>query len=181
MSQPKIINRTTLHQGFLHIQKLTIQQDEQTYSYEFLEKKDASAVLVVDEHTQEAILVKQWRPINNGTITTECVAGLIDDGETPVSTAIKEVYEEIGYTITAENLRYFGAKLVSPGSMGERYHLYIAVVNDTMRTAIGGGLANEHENIEIVRMPIETCIAHYDQITDLKTAYLISLYKMHYK
>lgn len=167
---PTILERTPLTNGFLKVQRLQIQEGEQQYQYEFLEKKSAAAILVVDKTNESVILVRQWRPIDNGTYVTECVAGLIDENETPISTAIKEVHEEIGYQITESELQYFGEKMVSPGCMGEKFHLFIAYVNQYMNVHAGGGLLEEHEQIEVIRMPITEFLS--SEMLDMKTAYL---------
>lgn len=167
---PKIISRKAITTGFLKLFQLEIQKDEHIYHYEFLDKKSASAVLVLNTETRSVILVEQWRPINNGTITLECVAGLIDEGETPISTAIKEVYEEVGYKITEADLKFCGEKMVSPGTMNETYHLYIACVTNAMQHTAGGGLITEHEQINVKSYPVATFLDM--DIADLKTAYL---------
>jgi 8-oxo-dGTP pyrophosphatase MutT (NUDIX family) len=65
--------------------------------WEYLERsKDTKAVVINAYHKDKIILVKQFRyPINMYSI--EFPAGLIDDGETPESTAVRELLEETGY------------------------------------------------------------------------------------
>jgi 8-oxo-dGTP pyrophosphatase MutT (NUDIX family) len=66
--------------------------------WEFLERsKDTKAVVVNAYQKDKVILVKQFRyPINMYSI--EFPAGLIDHGETPEKTALRELQEETGYT-----------------------------------------------------------------------------------
>lgn len=65
--------------------------------WEFLERaRDTKAVVVNAYHEDKVILVKQFRyPINMFSI--EFPAGLIDKGETPEATALRELLEETGY------------------------------------------------------------------------------------
>ncbi len=65
--------------------------------WEFLERaRDTKAVVVNAYHENKIILVKQFRyPINMFSI--EFPAGLIDKGETPEATALRELLEETGY------------------------------------------------------------------------------------
>ena len=65
--------------------------------WEYLERsKDTRAVVINAYHKDKIILVKQFRyPINMFSI--EFPAGLIDNGETPESTAVRELLEETGY------------------------------------------------------------------------------------
>lgn len=174
---PHITKIKNIHDGFLKLYAFTIQDAEVTYQYEFLEKKEAVAVLAVDIQQQCFVFVKQWRPINRGTPVLECVAGNVEENETPVQCAIKEVYEEIGYRITEQDLSYFGKKMVSPGCMNEQFHLFIANVNFDGKEGIGGGVAMEHEKIEIVNMPIQATLEELDTINDLKTYLLLLLFK----
>ncbi len=66
-------------------------------NWEYLERsKDTKAVVINAYHKDRIILVKQFRyPINMYSI--EYPAGLIDKGETPESTAVRELLEETGY------------------------------------------------------------------------------------
>jgi 8-oxo-dGTP pyrophosphatase MutT (NUDIX family) len=68
------------------------------HKWEFLERSnDTKAVVINAYHKDKIILVKQFRyPINMFSI--EFPAGLIDKGETPESTAVRELLEETGYT-----------------------------------------------------------------------------------
>ncbi|MBU4486075.1 MAG: NUDIX hydrolase [Candidatus Delongbacteria bacterium] len=65
--------------------------------WEFIERsKDTRVVVINAFHKDKIVLVKQFRfPINMYSI--EFPAGLIDDGETPESTAVRELLEETGY------------------------------------------------------------------------------------
>jgi 8-oxo-dGTP pyrophosphatase MutT (NUDIX family) len=67
--------------------------------WEYLERsKDTKAVVINAYHKDKIILVKQFRyPINMYNMySIEFPAGLIDDGETPESTAVRELLEETG-------------------------------------------------------------------------------------
>jgi 8-oxo-dGTP pyrophosphatase MutT (NUDIX family) len=65
--------------------------------WEFLERtRDTKAVVINAYHKDKIILVKQFRyPINMFSI--EFPAGLIDNGESPETTALRELLEETGY------------------------------------------------------------------------------------
>lgn len=68
------------------------------HKWEYLERSnDTKAVVINAYHKDKIILVKQFRyPINMYSI--EFPAGLIDKGETPESTAVRELLEETGYS-----------------------------------------------------------------------------------
>lgn len=67
-------------------------------------------------------LLKNYRYSVGGPLI-EIPAGTIDPGETPDSTAPRELAEETGYT--AAQITRIGAWYVSPGVMNERMYLYL--------------------------------------------------------
>jgi ADP-ribose pyrophosphatase len=69
------------------------------------------------------LLVKQYRPVIEG-FTIELPSGLVDPGETPDSTARRELIEETGHR--AERLEALGALFPDVGRLGNRMHGFIA-------------------------------------------------------
>ena len=53
--------------------------------------------LVENISRQTFVLVEQFRPLMNARVI-ECVAGLVDSGNTPEQAIAKEILEETGYT-----------------------------------------------------------------------------------
>ncbi|MFN2424538.1 MAG: NUDIX domain-containing protein, partial [Cryomorphaceae bacterium] len=89
----------------------------------------------------------------NGWIT-ELVAGSLDATDpTPEDCIRREIKEEIGYTVS--EMKKISAFFTSPGGSTERVHLYFAETTSAGRTAPGGGLAEENEDIELVRITLE--------------------------
>jgi len=127
------------------------------------ERGDAAAVLLLNTDTDSVVLVNQFRlptllarrrdPGKDGTTDgwlTEAVAGMIDDGERPVATVVRETKEETGYGITDPKL--ICTFFVSPGGTSERIFLYFAQVNNAARLGPGGGVGNEE--IAVIELPI---------------------------
>lgn len=69
------------------------------------------------------VLIRQYRsPIQSHIL--EIVAGCLEPGEDPAACAVREVREEIGYTVRA--LRPLGSIHPSPGFCDETIHLFHA-------------------------------------------------------
>ncbi len=106
------------------------------------------AVLMIAElrASGEIILIRQYRPPADKYVL-EFPAGLIDDGETPAETAVRELLEETGYhgTVTEVSLPGFN----SPGMSGEMiYTVSMTVDNTAGRNLQPVSRQEESEDIE---------------------------------
>ncbi len=128
-----------------------------TYNRLRVDRPDASAILIFNEETEKVILVKQFRyPVVHhakGEIL-EVVAGIIDSGETPEQTAIREAKEEAGYKIKPDQVHFSIESYSAPGYSTERVFLCLAIVTNSDKVSNGGGLSSEHENIKVVELSI---------------------------
>ncbi len=118
---------------------------------EIFERGDAVGVLLYNRDQKVVVAVEQFRlpTINRGNGNgwiVETIAGEIPtkDGkptETPEQTAIREVWEEVGYAITKPIpiAEFFS----SPGGTSEKIHLFFAEVGDNDRKGPGGGKGDE--------------------------------------
>lgn len=154
-----------------------------SYNRYRLTRPDAVTILVFNEDTQNVILVKQMRyPIMHHTSENilEAVAGKIDAGETPQQAAVRELKEEIGYEISEDKLGKPIEMFASPGYSTEKIYIFLAVVKNSNKTADGGGVAGEHENIEIVEIPLNEFISKVqsNEIKDSKTIISANLIKI---
>ncbi len=63
----------------------------------------------------------------------------------------------------------------SPGSVTEILYYFIAEYSDAMKVSDGGGLASEHEDIEVLEMPFYEALNMIEngQIKDAKTFILL--------
>jgi nudix-type nucleoside diphosphatase (YffH/AdpP family) len=168
------INRVApLFEGWRKILGFTIQQpDGGTMEREILESDDAAAVLPYDRERRTVILVRQFRvPAlhRQGEQTVlEAIAGLLEGGD-PAECAIREAMEEAGLRL--RSVESVGQAWSSPGAMTEMMHLFLAPYSQADRVAEGGGLAEEHEDIEVLEIGCAELARMVDrnQITDLKT------------
>jgi nudix-type nucleoside diphosphatase (YffH/AdpP family) len=144
----------------LKIEEATL-SDERGNSFTKLRvnRPDAVGVLLLNTDTHSYVLTRQFRyPIADKVSEPilEIVAGKIDDGENMKTTAIRETLEETGYKIAEKNLQFLTSCFASPGYSSECLHLYFTVVTNLDKITDGGGLKEEHEQIEIVEIPVDT-------------------------
>ena len=102
----------------------------------------------------------------------EAAAGLLDDAEPEVRIRA-EVEEELGYRL-GEVRKVFEA-FMSPGSVTEILHFFVAEYDATMRIGDGGGHADEGEDIEVLEPTIDEALAMIadGRIRDAKTIMLL--------
>ena len=98
---------------------------------EYIEKPNAIGVMLLDAKEEKTLLVDQYRPGTNSHLL-EIPAGIIEDGETALSTLKRELREETGYTIDDVELLYSSKEPLasSPGYTTEKLYIYIAKLKD---------------------------------------------------
>tara|TARA_B100000676_G_scaffold310505_1_gene377287 strand:- start:312 stop:893 length:582 start_codon:yes stop_codon:yes gene_type:complete len=153
-SKFKIINKKNIHKGFFEMNEVTLKYKKIDGSWtnnikrELFGGAQVSAVLPYDPIKKEIVLIQQFRP---GTISKnfnnflyEIVAGIIDKGESPETTAKRECIEETGCKI--KSILPIQGYFPAPGSSESYYHLFLGEVEafEGSRTM---GLENENEDI----------------------------------
>jgi len=149
------------------------------------ERGDGVAVLLWNPDTERVVLVRQFRysawaalardaggepPDGRAAWMLEIVAGMQDGGRAAAEVARAELLEEAGYHVRGE-LHYLLTIYPSPGGTSERIFVFRADVEASDRVAQGGGLAHEHEDVEVVELPLHEALAKVrsGEITDAKT------------
>jgi ADP-ribose pyrophosphatase len=138
-----------------------------------VERPDASAVLLYHRDEDAVVLVRQFRYSvyagGDGGWMLEIVAGMLAPGDDPQETARREVMEESGYEV--EELQHLYTFYPSPGGCSEKVYLYAAEIDESKKKGAGGGVAAEHEDIEVLKVPTDEALAMLErgEITDAKT------------
>lgn len=146
----------------------------QRLSREVVKRKQAAAVLPIDPRRGTVILIRQFRlPVfvaGYREPLIEIVAGALD-GDTPENCARREAMEEAG--VEVHDLKQVFHCFTSPGAMTERMHLFTATYG--ARTAKGGGLHEEGEDIEVLELPLSEALAMMErgEIVDAKTVLML--------
>lgn len=127
---------------------------------------DAALVLPYDPASGRVLLVEQMRtgPVLRGDPrpwTLEPVAGLVDPGEMPETTAGREALEEAGVAFT--RLVPVTRGYPSPGATTEFFHCYVGLCRlDGPRPHGAGGLEHEDEDIRAHVLDLDAALALVD-------------------
>ncbi|HKU96200.1 MAG TPA: NUDIX domain-containing protein [Vineibacter sp.] len=154
----------------------------QRQSRETYDRGDGATILLYSRTQRSVILVRQFRFPAYVTgwddLLTETPAGLLDRA-TPADAIRREVEEETGYRV--RNVRPVFRAYMSPGSVTERLHFFVAEYEARDRVAAGGGDEGEGEDIEVVELPIEDALMRIDtgEICDGKTIMLLQYAALH--
>lgn len=149
----------------------------ETQSREAYDRGNGAVILLYSKVSDTVILTRQFRLptyINGNTtgMLIEACAGLLDN-DNPEDCIKRETEEETGYKISRVE-KVFEAYM-SPGSVTEILHFFIAEYSTEMKIADGGGLEEEGENIEVLELPFEEALTMIDtgEIKDAKTIMLL--------
>ena len=133
----------------------------QVVSRETYDRGNGVALLLFDAARGTVILTRQFRfpAYVNGCadgLLVEACAGLLD-GNDPLEAMRREAIEETGYAVQSPR-KVFEAYM-SPGSVTEKLHFFVAAVDDADRRHAGGGDEREGEDIEVLELPLERALA----------------------
>ena len=151
----EITQRRRVYDGHFKITELTSQSETgEEIKRERFEPGHAVAALVFDTVKQQYLLTKQFR-VGPEADLLEIAAGVIDKDETPDAAVRRELHEELGYEV--DTLTKITKMWTSPGTSAESIIIYYAEAS--RQTGEGGGLASEHEHLEIVPFTREKLFA----------------------
>jgi len=143
---------------------------------EVFERGHSCACLLYDPKADAVILIEQFRAgafaAGMGPWLIECVAGIIDEGETPEEVARREAIEECGCTVG--RIEPIGKFLYSTGACSEVCHLFVGEADSSTAGGIFG-LADEHEDIKTHIVPVKTVLEWLDAQTIDNAAMLIAI------
>lgn len=96
------------------------------FNFEYLDKSNAIATLILNNDADKTLLVNQYRPGAQKNLF-EIPAGLIDEGEEPIDTLFREVREETGYEKEDYDIIYKSDEgfYASPGYTTEKLFIFI--------------------------------------------------------
>jgi nudix-type nucleoside diphosphatase (YffH/AdpP family) len=148
----------------------------QTQQRETYDRGNAAVILPYNPRRRTVVLIRQFRypTFVNGydELMIEAAAGLLDD-ESPENRIRAEAEEETGYRLG--DIRKIFEAFMSPGSVTERLHFFVAEYEPEMKIGDGGGLQNEGEDIEVIEPTIDEALAMIadGRIVDGKTIMLL--------
>lgn len=156
---------------------------KQIQSREAYDRGNGATILLYNREQKSVILTRQFRlPTyvngNESGMLIETCAGLLDKDK-PEDCIRRETEEETGYQVS--DIRKIFEAYMSPGSVTELIHFFIAEYSKDMKIAEGGGVAHEEENIEVLEINIEEAMQMIEtgEIKDGKTIILLQYVRLH--
>jgi nudix-type nucleoside diphosphatase (YffH/AdpP family) len=189
MLHPKITIQKTelLSDNWYLLNKVTFDykmgdQDSETQVREVYDRGNGAVILLYNSTNKTVVLTRQFRlPTylngNASGMVIEACAGLLDT-ENPEECIIRETEEETGYRLSS--VKKVFQSYMSPGSVTEILHFFIGEYQPNMKVSDGGGLAEEHENIEVLEYPFQEAyqMIASGEIIDAKTIMLLQYAKI---
>jgi ADP-ribose pyrophosphatase len=177
----KIISDNTLSAGWTRLSNIELDYTDRkgrTYPLkrEIFHRTPAACILLYDAKRDVVVLAKQFRLpaylLGDRAWMVEVPGGLLD-GEAPEEAIRREAMEETGYQVG--DLRFLFRAFSSPGSVTEIVHYFYAPIDLSDRVNDGGGLDEEHEDIEVIEVPLGEAVAMIErgEILDAKTIILL--------
>ncbi|HEY9216675.1 MAG TPA: GDP-mannose pyrophosphatase [Phenylobacterium sp.] len=148
----------------------------QTVSRETYDRGHGAALLPYNLELGTVVLTRQFRfpayVAGHDDLLIEAAAGLLDDAS-PEARIRAEAEEETGYRLG--EVRKIFECFMSPGSVTEKLHFFVAPYEAAMRVGEGGGIADEGEDIEVLELPLTEAMAMIadGRIADAKTIILL--------
>lgn len=162
----KLDKHLTLFEKYFRLDELSVSHElfgggfSPVFTREIFERGAVVAVLPYDRVRAKVVLIEQFRAgavdDADGPWLIECVAGVIEEGESQQQVAMRECEEEAGCRI--EQLKLISHYYVSPGGTSEHCSLYCGFV-DSEGVAGIHGLDDENEDIRVMVVDVEEAYA----------------------
>lgn len=184
MPNNKIRNLSTevLSDNWYSLRKVTFDYQKkdgtwETQSREAYDRGNGATIFLYNKEKRTVILTRQFRiPTyvngNDSGMLIESCAGLLDQDNAEDSIK-RETEEETGYRISSVQ-KIFEAYM-SPGSVTEIVHFFIAEYTNSMKIGEGGGADDEQEEIEVLELEFDEAVRMMEngEIKDGKTIMLL--------
>lgn len=183
----KIIKKEILSDNWYVLNKVTFDYtssngEVQRQEREAYDRGNGSTILLYNKVQGTVVLTRQFRMPTylNGNETgmmIEACAGLLEE-DNAEDCIRKETEEETGYKI--KEVRKIFESYMSPGSVTEILHFFVAEYEKDMKVNDGGG-TDEEEDIQVLEIPFESALAQIatGEIKDAKTIMLLQYAKIH--
>lgn len=177
----EILKDETLSKNWYHLRNVTYRYTGSSgepvkLKREVYDRGNGAAILLFDPERQRVVLVRQFRmPAHlNGHDgwLLEVPAGLLD-GDHPEEAIRREAVEETGFRV--DKVTHLFKSFMSPGAVTETIDFFVAEIDLGTRAETGGGLEEEHEDIEVVDYSLDEALdmIRAGEIVDGKTIMLL--------
>ena len=184
----RVLNAEVLSNNWYTLRKITYEFQKndgtwQTQSREAYDRGNGATILLYNKENKTVILTRQFRlpSFLNGNETgmlIEACAGLLDNDH-PEECIKRETEEETGFKISS--VRKIFEAYMSPGSVTEILHFFVAEYTNDMKVSDGGGIDHEQEDIEVLEISFEKAeqMIVTGEIKDAKTIMLLQYARLH--
>jgi len=180
-AKAEIVNEKTLADQWTRLSSYDVDYtdsrgEKHRLKREIYHRTSAACILLYDPARETVVLVRQYRlPSQLAGLPAwmiEVPAGLLD-GDEPEAAIRREAMEETGFRV--RDVRFLFKAMTSPGAVTEIIHFFAAMIDTSDRVADGGGLAEEHEDIEVMEIRLSDAMAMIEagDIHDAKTVILL--------
>ena len=176
------VQKQVLSDNWYTLRKVTFEYQKkngewETQHREAYDRGNGAAILLYNKAQKTVILTRQFRMPTyvNGNETgllIEVCAGLLEENNAE-DCIRRETEEETGYIITDVQKVY--EAYMSPGSVTELVHLFVAEYSKEQKNTEGGGVAEEQEEIDVLELPFAEALQMMKtgEIRDGKTIMLL--------
>ncbi len=173
---------TTLSDDWSVLKKTTLDYRRrdgtwQTLNRETYDRGNGATILPYNRERGSVVLTRQFRypAYVNGHpdgMLVEACAGLLDRDD-PETSIRKEAEEETGYRL--DRVEQVFEAYMSPGSVTEKLHFFVAAYEPGAKATAGGGLEADGEEIEVLEVSLTEALAMVGrgEIVDGKTIMLL--------
>jgi nudix-type nucleoside diphosphatase (YffH/AdpP family) len=179
---PQILSTRSLYEGWTSLRLVRVRlRSGEIVEREVEDHGNAVAVLPYDPVRRMIMLVRILRTpalLRAGrTALLECPAGLLEEAD-PAAAARREAQEEVGLALG--DVEHVGRVWTSPGISAEQMDLYLAPYSAADRVNAGGGIASEHEAIEVAEIGLDAVCAMVErgELDDMKTLALVQALRL---
>jgi nudix-type nucleoside diphosphatase (YffH/AdpP family) len=185
----KIISEEILSDNFFPLKKIKYEIEKRDGKKDELSREvylssNGAAALLYNSESENVILTKQFRlpsylNENSTGMLIEACAGIVEENEDPKDAIIREIEEETGYQV--QEVKKIFEMYMTPGSVAEKLHFFVAEYTPQQRVNDGGGLDEENEDIDVIEVPFQKAfdMIHSGEIKDAKTALLLQYAKIY--
>ncbi|MCP1444710.1 nudix-type nucleoside diphosphatase (YffH/AdpP family) [Pseudomonas sp. GGS8] len=148
----------------------------QRQTREVYDRGNGAAILLFNREKKTVVLTRQFRlPVfvnGHDGLLIEVAAGLLE-GAAPEERIRAEAEEETGYRV--HHVQKVFESYMSPGSVTEKLHFFIAEYDASSKVSEGGGLEDETEELEVLEWKFDDALEAFyrGEICDAKTIMLL--------
>ena len=148
----------------------------QRQTREVYDRGNGAAILLFNREKRTVVLTRQFRlPVfvnGHDGLLIEVAAGLLE-GADPEERIRAEAEEETGHRV--HHVQKIFEAYMSPGSVTEKLHFFIAEYDAASKVSDGGGLEEETEELEVLEWPFDEALEAFyrGEICDAKTIMLL--------